>query len=116
MLDPIGRREVMSLVQELNEKHHITIIHITHHMDEVSRAKRVILIDRGKIAADTEPKKLFSDVERVREAGLEVPQITALLHLLRQRGIDVLGDVISVSEGVSVLAELLRKEADSSCR
>ena len=111
MLDPIGRREVMTLVQELNEKHNITIIHITHHMDEVSRAKRVILIDRGKIVADTEPKKLFSDVERVREAGLEVPQITALLHLLRQRGVDVPENVISVSEGVSVLAELLRKEA-----
>ena len=109
MLDPIGRREVMGLIQRLNREQHITIVHITHHMDEVSAAGRVILIDRGKILADTTPQKMFADVEGVREAGLEVPQITALFHLLKKNGVNVPEDIIAVDEGVRVLADLLRK-------
>ena len=115
MLDPIGRREVMSLVTQLNEKQGITIVHITHHMDEVSMAKRVILIDNGKILSDTTPKEMFSDVERVRNAGLEVPQITALLYGLKKNGIDVPDGVISVEEGVEVLVSLIRKGGISAC-
>ena len=84
MLDPIGRREVMALITKLNREQNITIVHITHHMDEVAQADRVILIDRGKIFADTTPRKMFSDVERIRAAGLEVPQITALMHILNK--------------------------------
>ena len=70
MLDPIGRREVMALITKLNREQNITIVHITHHMDEVAQADRVILIDRGKIFADTTPRKMFSDVERIRAAGI----------------------------------------------
>ncbi len=116
MLDPIGRREVLALVEKLNREQNITIVHITHHMDEVARADRVILIDRARILADTTPRELFSDVERVRAAGLEVPQITALMHLLKQHGLPVPGDVITVEEGIAVLTALLRKNEVESCR
>lgn len=112
MLDPIGRREVMSLVRKLNKEEKITIVHITHHMDEVTQADRVILIDNGVILADTTPKKLFSDVELVRKAGLEVPQITALLFNLKQNGIDVPTDAITAEEGIKILTELLSKGGD----
>ena len=116
MLDPIGRREVLALVEKLNREQNITIVHITHHMDEVARADRVILIDRARILADTTPRELFSYVERVRAAGLEVPQITALMHLLKQHGLPVPGDVITVEEGLEVLTALLRKNEVESCR
>ncbi|MFR1517798.1 MAG: energy-coupling factor transporter ATPase [Clostridia bacterium] len=115
MLDPIGRREVMALVHKLNREQKITIVHITHHMDEVSGADRVILIDRGKILADTTPRNMFSDVERVRAAGLEVPQITNLMHVLKKNGIAVPEDVITVEEGLEVLSGLLRTGGAESC-
>ena len=108
MLDPIGRREVMALITKLNREQNITIVHITHHMDEVAQADRVILIDRGKIFADTTPRKMFSDVERIRAAGLEVPQITALMHILKQNGLEVPEDVITVEEGIEILSALLQ--------
>ncbi len=116
MLDPIGRREVMALVGKLNREQGITIVHITHHMDEVALADRVILIDRGEIVADTTPRKMFSNVERVRAAGLEVPQITALMHILKQNGVDVPTDLITVEEGIAVLSALLRTGGAKSCR
>lgn len=109
MLDPIGRREVINLIKKLNKENNITIVHITHHMDEVSQADRVILIDNGIVLADTTPRKLFSDVKLVKDAGLEVPQITALMYNLRQKGIDVPQDIITEEEGVLVLIELLKK-------
>lgn len=109
MLDPIGRREVINLIKKLNKENNITIVHITHHMDEVSQADRVILIDNGIVLADTTPRKLFSDVKLVKDAGLEVPQITALMYNLIQKGIDVPQDIITEEEGVLVLIELLKK-------
>lgn len=107
MLDPIGRREVMSLVHKLNREQGITIVHITHHMDEVSSADRVILIDNGHILADTTPRKFFANKKLVEESGLEVPQITELFDILRQNGVEVPEDIISIDEGVSVLSELI---------
>ena len=115
MLDPIGRREVMALITKLNREQNITIVHITHHMDEVAQADRVILIDRGKIFADTTPRKMFSDVERIRAAGLEVPQITALMHILKQNGLEVPEDVITVEEGIEILSALLQTGGVKSC-
>ena len=112
MLDPIGRREVMALIKKLNAEQNITIIHITHHMDEVAEAKRVILIDKGKVLADTTPRKLFSNVKLIKDAGLEVPQITALMYNLRQNGIDVPDDIITTEEGIEILTKLLKKGGD----
>ncbi len=108
MLDPLGRREVMSLIKQLNKEQNITIVHITHHMDEVSVADRVVLIDNGNVLMDTTPAKLFSNVELVQNAGLEVPQITALMNLLAKRGINVPKDIISTDDGVKIIVELLR--------
>ena len=115
MLDPLGRREVMSLVKNLNKGYHITIVHITHHMDEVSQADRVILIDNSCVIADTTPVKFFSDVETVKNAGLEVPQITALFHLLRKKGLDLPDNIISSEDGVQILTELLRNGGVKKC-
>ena len=112
MLDPIGRREVMALIKKLNTEQNITIIHITHHMDEVAEAKRVILIDKGKVLADTTPRKFFSNVKLIKDAGLEVPQITALMYNLRQNGIDVPDDIITTEEGIEILTKLLKKGGD----
>ncbi len=103
MLDPTGRKEVMRVVKQLNEENHITIIHITHHMDEVTQAERVILIDNGHIRMTGTPKEIFKNAEVVRGAGLEVPQVTQLFQLLRERGISVPADVITIDEAVSVL-------------
>lgn len=108
MLDPLGRREVMSLIKQLNKEQKITIVHITHHMDEVSVADRVVLIDNGNVLMDTTPAKLFSNVELVQNAGLEVPQITALMNLLTKRGINVPKDIITTDDGVKIIVELLR--------
>lgn len=108
MLDPVGRREVMNLIKRLNRENNITIVHITHHMDEVSMADRVVLIDNGHVLADTTPRLLFSNVELVKSAGLEVPQVTALMYNLRLNGIDVPQDVITEEEGVRVITELLK--------
>lgn len=108
MLDPVGRREVMNLIKRLNRENNITIVHITHHMDEVSMADRVVLIDNGHVLADTTPRLLFSNVELVKAAGLEVPQVTALMYNLRFNGIDVPQDVITEEEGVRVITELLK--------
>ena len=112
MLDPVGRREVMSLIKRLNSEQNITIVHITHHMDEVAQANRVILIDKGTVLADTTPRKLFSDVKLVKEAGLEVPQITALMYNLKQNGVNVPDDIITTEEGIEILTKLLKKGGD----
>ena len=112
MLDPIGRREVMALIKRLNIEQEITIVHITHHMDEVAQADRVILIDNGKVLADTTPRTLFSNVNLVKDSGLEVPQITALMYNLKQNGVNVPDDIITTEEGIEVLAKLLSKGGD----
>lgn len=114
MLDPIGRKEVMALFRKLNKEQGITIIHITHHMDEVSEADRVILIDNGGILADMPPAQLFMNRKLVEAAGLEVPRITALIEILnkklKQKGMQPLPDgIITAEAGISALSELLCK-------
>ncbi len=110
MLDPIGRREVMRVIQKLNQENHITIVHITHHMDEAACAKRVILIDHGVVRMDGTPKELFRREEDLKEAGLEVPQVTQLFHELIARGWDLPDDVISLEEAVGCLRGRLSDE------
>ncbi len=109
MLDPVGRREVMQTVRRLNRENGITIVHITHHMDEVSLCDRAILVDNGQILADCTPGELFTRPQLVRDAGLETPQVTRLFEQLRARGVQVPADIITPEEALPILKKLLRE-------
>ncbi|HAH18055.1 MAG TPA: energy-coupling factor transporter ATPase [Eubacterium sp.] len=98
MLDPIGRREVIKTVHELNKEKGITIILITHHMDETIDADKIFVCDKGKIALSGTPREVFSNVEQIEGFGLEVPVATKLAYLLREKGIDIPKDLISREE------------------
>lgn len=108
MLDPIGRREVMRVIQELNREKQITIVHITHHMDEAALAQRVILVDRGTVRMDGTPKEVFRQAAALQEAGLEVPQVTQLFLALREKGWELPEDVISLEEARDCLRKAMK--------
>lgn len=109
MLDPVGRREVMNVITELNRDYHITIVLITHHMDEVALTKRAILIDKGRLIADGSPKEVFSQKDEIYEAGLELPQITQLFYRIKNElQYDIPTDVIDIDEGAAILDQLLK--------
>ncbi len=107
MLDPIGRREIMSTITELN-KTGVTIVLITHYMDEAARAKRVVVMDNGNIIMDDCPKKVFSQVEELKSLGLDVPQVTELTHELIKCGIDLPDNIIYEDECYEALYKLLK--------
>ena len=107
MLDPIGRREIMSTITELN-KTGVTIVLITHYMDEAARAKRVVVMDSGNIIMDDCPKKVFSQVEKLKSLGLDVPQVTELTHELIKCGVKLPEDIIYEDECYDALYELLK--------
>lgn len=86
MLDPYGRNDVISIMEKLNRNQNITIINITHHMDEAVRADRIVVINDGEICMEGEPSAVFSNMEKLKEYGLEAPQPTELLHELNIRG------------------------------
>lgn len=107
MLDPIGRREVMETMEMLNKTKGMTIIHITHYMEEAARAKRVLVINDGELFMDGTPREVFSRVEELRRVGLEVPQCSELLYELLQAGIQGLPtDCIDEDECVDLLLRL----------
>ena len=108
MLDPSGRKEVMNTIRSLNEKYTITIILITHNMDEAVQAKRVVVINDGVIVCDGSPREVFSDVEKMRTLGLDVPQATYLAYLLRKRGLPVKQDVLNAEECIEELEKICR--------
>lgn len=103
MLDPVGRAEVLSTVRRLNKQEGITVIHITHYMDEAVGADRVIVMEAGRIVLSGTPREVFAQVDRLKELGLDVPQATELAHQLRQRGFDIPPDVLTVEELVDHL-------------
>lgn len=103
MLDPVGRAEVLSTVRRLNKQEGITVIHITHYMDEAVGADRVIVMEAGRIVLSGTPRQVFAQVERLKELGLDVPQATELAHQLRQCGFDIPPDVLTVEELVDHL-------------
>lgn len=98
MLDPIGRREVIKTVHELNKEKGITIILITHHMDETIDADKIFVCDKGKIALSGTPREVFSNVEQIEGFGLEVPVASKIAYLLRKKGIDIPKEIISREE------------------
>lgn len=107
MLDPVGRREVLETVKNLNKDYGITIVLITHHMDEAAQAERLVVMSKGKVVADDTPKKVFSQVERLRSVGLTVPDTVRLCWELRQAGVDVPLDAVSDDECAQALQKLL---------
>jgi energy-coupling factor transport system ATP-binding protein len=96
MLDPIGRKELIKVLKKLNKEENITIIHITHHMDEASVADRLVVIDEGQIVIDEKPARVFSNVNEIKELGLDVPQVTELLYELNKEGYDFPLDVLDI--------------------
>ena len=112
MLDPRGRAEVMKTLQKLNKEDNITIVHITHYMEEAAMADYLYVIDQGKVALSGTPREVFSQVERMKELGLDVPPVTELAYRLQDpvmqeklkaRGIEIPGDILTVEEMVEAL-------------
>lgn len=108
MLDPHGREEVLCTVEDLNKNHGITVILITHHMTEAIRADRVVVMEQGKLLADGTPKEVFSQVDLLKSAGLDVPATTQLLYELNKTGCDLPLEALSTEECAQALYAYLK--------
>ena len=111
MLDPLGRREVVSIMERLNREEGITIINITHYMEEAARADRVIVINDGKLALDGTAKEVFAEVEKLHSMGLESPQGVELVRRLGSCGLDIDTDVLTAEECEEAIAKLLERRS-----
>ena len=111
MLDPIGRAEVMKTIRELNRSSGVTVVLITHHMDEAAQADRLVVMAKGRVVADGTPREVFQRVEELKAVGLTVPETTELLWQLRQAGVDVPLDALSDEECAQALFDLLQTRA-----
>lgn len=100
MLDPKGRKEVLKTIHHLNKEYGITVILITHFMNEAAQAQRVVVMDDGNVILDGTPKQVFENVETLKKVGLDVPQGTELVHMLKSEKINIATDVLSVDETV----------------
>ncbi len=110
MLDPKGRSEVMRTIKMLNKEKGVTIVLITHYMEEAAQADRVVVIDGGEKMMDSVPKKVFSQVEVMRNLGLDVPQVTEIADFLKKQGYDISSEIITEDECVQALYELLKEK------
>ena len=105
MLDPNGRKEVLEAVRELNRKEKVTVILITHYMEEVIHADRVYVMDSGNVVMQGNPKEIFSQVDTLKKYGLDVPQVTLLAYELKKSGVDVPDGILTTEELVSALCQ-----------
>lgn len=110
MLDPQGRAEVISTVKQLNRERGITIVLITHYMDEAVEADRIVVMDSGRIIMDGAPRDVFSRVEKLRGVGLDVPQSAELAYRLSQNGVDISGDILTPEECARAIARVIKSE------
>ncbi|GAA0106856.1 energy-coupling factor transporter ATPase [Paraclostridium sordellii] len=106
MLDPSGRKEVMKTIKRLNKEENITIMHITHFMEEAVDADRVIVMEKGKKVLEGTPKKVFSKVDKLKSIGLDVPYMTELSKELKEEGLEINDDILTVDEMVMKLCQL----------
>lgn len=106
MLDPQGRKEVMAVIRRMNREYGITIVLITHYMDEAAQCNRVVVMDKGKVILDDTPRAVFSQVEQVKAIGLDVPQVTELAWELRKSGFDMPQDIITEDECAEAIRNL----------
>ncbi len=113
MLDPKGRREVMDTIKQLNREMGITVVIITHYMDEAAMCDRVVVVDDGKVLMDSTPKKVFEKVDLIKSRGLDVPQVTELCHELKKAGFNVPKCVLTEDECVDALEKLLKGGAQN---
>ena len=109
MLDPVGRRGVMDTIKKLNRTAGVTVVLITHHMDEAAQADRLVVMSKGKVVADGTPKEVFSHVEALKSVGLTVPETVELCWTLRRDGLDLPLDALSDEECAQALYDLLTK-------
>lgn len=107
MLDPQGRKEVMDTVMKLNKEFGITVILITHYMDEAVKADRVVVMDGGRIAIDGTPKEVFKNVEKMKGLGLDVPQATELAYRLRKKGFKLPDNILDENECAEAILKIL---------
>ena len=110
MLDPKGRAEIISTLHRLNKENGITIVLITHFMEEAELADRVLVLNDGVIISDATAKEVFSDVDKLKKVGLDVPQTTELLFSLKNSGFDIKTDVISIEEAADEIIRALHLE------
>ena len=108
MLDPVGRREVLDVIKELNRRAGVTVVLITHHMDEAAQADRLVVMSAGHVVHDGAPKEVFADVEGLKAVGLTVPETVELCWELRQEGLDLPLNAISDEECAAALYQLLQ--------
>ena len=113
MLDPVGRREVLETIKALNRTSGVTVVLITHHMDEAAQADRLVVMSRGRVVADGPPKRVFTNVEALKSVGLTVPETVELCWELRQEGLDLPLDALSDEECAQALFRLLTEEGDA---
>lgn len=106
MLDPNGRKEVLKTIKMLNKEFGVTIVLITHYMDEAAQAERVVVMDSGEIVMNDTPKKVFSRVEELKNIGLDVPQVTELTHMLIDEGVNLDSEIITEDECVEAIRVL----------
>ena len=111
MLDPVGRKDVIRTVTELNKREHITVLLITHYMEEVTGADRVIVMDDGKIVMDGTPRDIFSQVQKLKDYRLDVPQVTELAWELKNAGVPLEDGILSIEELMDQLIPLFGKKA-----
>ena len=107
MLDPHGRQEVMDTIRMLNKERGITVILITHYMDEAVKADRVVVMDNGRIVLDGEPRNVFKNVEKLKALGLDVPQATELAYRLKKAGFPIADDILDEEECASAILKVL---------
>lgn len=106
MLDPSGRKEVLDTIIDLNRNYGITVILITHYMDEAAKADRIVVMDKGKLILDGKPRDVFSNVEKMKNIGLDVPQVTELSYELQKAGINIDTRILDVNEMVNAICQL----------
>lgn len=109
MLDPSGRKEVIKTITELNKKYGITIVLITHYMEEAVEADKIYVMDSGKVVIEGAPKEVFKEVKTMKALGLDVPQMTELAHELNKSGMNISSDILTIDEMVNELCQLKLK-------
>lgn len=108
MLDPVGRKDVLATIEKLNRENGITVITITHYMNEAAKADRIVVLDDGRVLMDGTPAQVFAYPDKLRRAGLDVPQCSALIEALRELGIEIEGECYTTSLCADIICDYLK--------